>query len=211
MAMRAYLKGSVIAAGVLTLCACASTRINSSWKAPDARPMTLAPGDKVVAMIVSPNEATRRAAEAALATELDKRGLKGIPAYTLIPTEEIKDKDKAKARIEEAGAAAVVVMRVTNAKQEISASGPMYVGPSYGGFWGGYYGYGWGAAYSPGYLRTDTIVYIETLVYDLKQDKLIWAGQSDTMNPTSAESLVKELAQVSVAEMKKQGVIAAQK
>ena len=59
-------------------------------------------------------------------------------------------------------------------------TGPGWGG--YGGFYGGFYGYGWGAAYSPGYLRTDTIVHVETLVYDLNQNKLVWAGQSKTRN-----------------------------
>ena len=37
--------------------------------------------------------------------------------------------------------------------------------------------------YSPSYLRTDTIVNVETLVYDLKADKLVWAGKSESKNP----------------------------
>ena len=205
--MSRNLKAALGAATVLTLGACASTSFNTTWKAPGAQPLSLKSGDKVVAMVVSPNEATRRGCEAALAAELSKRGLQGVPAYSIIPTSEIKDKDKAKARIEAAGAVAVVVMRATGTEQQVSASSPMYASPYYGGFWGGYYGWGWGTVYSPGYLRTDTIVHIETLVYDLKQDKLVWAGQSQTTNPSQAESLIRELVDEAAKEMKKQGVI----
>jgi len=199
------------ALAALALAACASTSFNTTWKAPDAQPLTFKAGDKVLAMVVSPNEATRRGAETALAAELNQRGLQGVPAYTVIPDEAVQDKEKAKQLVTASGAVGVVAMRVTGKEKEVSSSPGMYTGmyggPHYGGFWGGYYGWGWGMAYSPGYLRTDTIVSVETLVYDLGQNKLVWAGQSDTMNPSKAESFIKELVDESVKEMKKQGLI----
>jgi len=191
----------------LALAACASTSFNTTWKAPDAQPLTFEDGDKILAMVVSPNEATRRGAETALAGELTKRGLDGVAAYTVIPGDAVQDKEKARKLVETAGVKGVVAMRITGQEKELSGSGPMYTGPYYGGFWGGYYGWGWGAAYSPGYLRTDTIVSVETLVYDLGQNKLVWAGQSQTMNPSKAESFIKELVDESVKEMRKQGLI----
>ena len=191
----------------VALAACASTSFNTTWKAPDAQPLTFKNGDKVLAMVVSPNESTRRGAEASLAAELTKQGLEGVPAYTVIPSEAIRDKDKARELVRASGAVGVVAMRVTGQEKEVSSSPGMYTGPYYGGFWGGYYGWGWGAAYSPGYLRTDTIVSVETLVYDLNQNKLVWAGQSETTNPSKAESFIRELVDESVKEMKKQGLI----
>jgi hypothetical protein len=202
-------KAAAVAAGALALAACASTSFNTTWKATDAQPLTFKAGDKVLAMVASPNESTRRGAEAALAAELTKRGLGGVPSYTVVPTEVIEkgDKEQGKELVKASGAVGVVAMRVTGKDQEVSGSGPVYTGPYYGGFYGGWYGYGWGAAYSPGYLRTDTVVYVETLVYDLNQDKLVWAGSSETMNPSKAESFIHELVDEAAKEMKKQGVI----
>ena len=78
----------------------------------------------------------------------------------------------------------------------------------YGPYWGGYYGYGWGGAWGTGTdIRTDTIVTVETLVYSLKQNKLLWAGQSKTTNPSNVDSFVKELAAGAVREMKKVGLL----
>lgn len=191
---------------------CAPTRFNSTWKAPDSQPLNFA-GQKVAAMIVSPDEATRLGAEGTLARELTARGVEGIPAYNLIPPSEARDKEKAKLLFTQAGIAGVVVMRVIGKDQEITSSPGMgYWGaPYYGSFWGGggggYYGYGWGAVYSPGYLRTDTIVSVETLVYDMKADKLVWAGRSETTNPSQVEAFIKELVAGAASEMKKQGLI----
>lgn len=200
------------AAGLLALLVltaaggCSTTSFNTTWKDAGSA-LTLNAGDPVVAMVVSPNESTRRGAEAALTAELGKRGLKGIPAYSIVPTKDVLDVDTARARIRESGARAVVVMRVIGAEKEVRSSPGTYVGPHYGRFYGGYYGRGWGAAYSPGYLATDTIVSVETLVYDLTTDKLVWAGQSRTLNPDDAEAFVAELVAEVGREMKKQGVL----
>jgi hypothetical protein len=199
---------AVVAAGAVALSACSTTTFNTTWKAPEAQPIQVGPGDKVVAVVMSPNESTRRGAETALAAELNRRGgVEAIPSYTLIPDDVVQDEDRAKSYIDKSGAQYAVVMRATGKDKEISGSGPMYTGPYYGGFWGGYYGWGWGAAYSPGYLRTDTVVSVETLVYDLKSDKLVWAGQSETMNPSNAEKMIRELVDEAAREMKKQGLL----
>jgi hypothetical protein len=84
----------------------------------------------------------------------------------------------------------------------------MYAGPYYRGFWGGgYYGYGWGGAWGASTVRTDTIVSIETLVYSMKQNKLVWAGQSQTTNPSRVDGLVKEIVAAAAREMKKEGLL----
>ena len=196
-----------LALAAVGLAGCASTSFNTTWRAPDAQPLTFKDGDKVLAMVVSPNEATRRGAETALASELTKRGLQGVPAYTVVSDDVVRDKEKARQLVTASGAVGVVAMRVTGQEKEVRSSPGMYTGPYYGGFWGGYYGWGWGMAYDPGYLRTDTIVSVETLVYDLGQNKLVWAGQSETTNPSKAESFIKELVDESVKEMAKQGLI----
>jgi hypothetical protein len=73
----------------------------------------------------------------------------------------------------------------------------------YGPYWGGYYGYGWGGAWGATEIRTNTIVSVETLVYSLKQNKLVWAGQSKTTNPSNVDSFIRELARTAAREMRK--------
>ena len=105
---------------------------------------------------------------------------------------------------------AVVALRPMGSEKEISSTPATYYGgPGYGSFWGGgYYGYGWGGAYSPGSIRTDTYVSIETLIYDLRQNKLVWAGRTRTMNPSNVESFIKELAKAVGKELRETGLIA---
>jgi hypothetical protein len=207
---------ALVAAGALALSACASTTFNTTWKAPEAQPIQLKAGDKVLALVISQNEATRRGAESALASELSRRGVEGIPAFSVIPDEAVEDQSKAKPYIQKSGALYAVVMRATGRDKEISSTPTMGMyGPGwggYGGFYGGFYGYGWGGVYGGGStIRTDTIVHVETLVYDLKSDDLVWAGQSSTVNPSKAESMIKELVDESAKEMRKQGLLPAKK
>ena len=193
---------------LLGLAGCtASTRFTNTWKAPDAAPLSVKSGDLVVAMVISKAETTRRSGEDALAAELQKRGLRPIPSFTLIPLDEVNDREKALAAVRDSGAAAVFAMRPVAVNKEQTYVPPTYMGGPYGG-WGPYYGYGWGAAYSPGYVVTDTIVRVETLVFDLRQDKLLWAGQSETTNPERLDLFMADLVRAAGAEMTRVGVIA---
>jgi len=192
----------------LTLSACASTTYNSSWRAPDAQPVGSLTGQTVVAMVAAKNPSTRRAAEDELAAQISLNGAKGVPGYTLVDDSMVGNEAAARAAIEKSGAVGVVVMRPVGSDKEIVGTSTMYAGPMYGGYWGGYYGYGWGGAWGGGTnIQTNTIVTVETLVYSLKQNKLIWAGQSKTTNPSQVDNFVRELSKAAAKEMKKAGLL----
>jgi hypothetical protein len=201
------LSGTIVLA--LALAGCATTTFTSVWKAPDAQPLQFKAGDKVIALVMAESSAMRRSGEANLADELDRRGLTGVPAYTLVRDEEVKNEAKAKEVIDASGAAGVVVLRPMGKEKEVSATSSYYGSPYYGGFWGGgYYNYGWGGAWGGYEVRTDTYVFIETLIYDLRQNKLVWAGQTKTMNPQDVEGFVGELAKAVSKELKASGLVA---
>ena len=194
---------------MLSLAGCtASTKLVNSWKEPDTAPLSLKQGDLVIAMVMSKEETTRRTGEDLLGEELRQRGLRPIPSFTLIPTDQVDDKEKAAAAIQDSGAVALVAMRPIAVNKQQTFVPPSYTGPGPYGGWGPYYGYGWGAAYSPGYVVTDTIVRVETLVFDLKQNKLIWAGQSETTNPDNLGQFMRDLVKAVGADMRKKGLIA---
>jgi hypothetical protein len=97
-------------------------------------------------------------------------------------------------------------MRVTNRETEVSSYPGAYSGVRYSSF-SSYSHWGWGMAYDPGYVRTDTYLTIETLVYGLEQDKLLWAGTSEILEPSDIEERVIELARAAAEEMKTEGLI----
>ncbi len=192
---------------VLGAAACATTNFTSTWTEPTAQPLDRT--KKVATVMMSERDALRRSAEVAMANEVRRRGVEAIESYTVLPGEAARDTARARQVLAEQGVDAVLVMRVVGKDQQISYTPgtSMYVGgPYYGSTWG-YWGYGWGAAYSPGYMTTDQIVSVESLVYSVSQGKLLWAGQSETTNPEDLESFVNELVSAVGAELRKNGLI----
>jgi len=193
--------------------ALASTKFTTAWKSPDAGPIQLEPGDTVLAMVIGTRDDVRNGAEAALAAELEKRGVAAVPAYTVIPKSMIQDEEKARPYVEKKGCTYAVIMRLVNQETDIKGSGPLltatpiYTGPYYGGLYGGYWGFGWGVSYNAGNIELDRHFKIETLVYDLGTNKLVWAGMSDTANPDTVLKFVKDLVKSIGNEMKKQGLV----
>jgi hypothetical protein len=188
----------------VALSGCA-TALVSSWKAPDAEPFRLR-GEKVAAVVMVNDQTIRLAGEDALARELRARGAEGVPMYTLLAGAGL-DEAKARAAAEKAGVVGVVVLRPVRVDKEISSRPGTYSGPMYGGFWGGYYGHGWGSAWSAAEIRTDTIIIVETLVYSLAQNKLVWAGQSKTTNPANLNRLIENATKQVADELVRQGLI----
>ena len=204
MTGRGGFPGTIMLAGLL-LAGCATTPFTSTWKAPDADPVSSLRGQKVVALVLATDVVTRHLGEEALAAELTLRGGQGIAGYTLIP--DFGDEARAKALMEQAGAAGVVSMRPVGRERSTAVITTSYSSPSYRPYWGGYYGRGLAGAYQDTQITTDTIVSVETLVYSLKQNRLLWGGQSKSTNPANVRDLVKELVGEAVKAMKKDGVL----
>jgi hypothetical protein len=196
---------------VAALAACSSTpSFVSSWRAPDAQPLEIK-GAKVAAVVMVSSEASRRVAEDKLAQEITARGGVGIPMYSIYPDAAPANESQARAALEKAGVLGVVVIRPVSSDQEIVATPATYAQPIYRGYWDGYYGAGWGtpwgSAVSASEIRTTTIVRVETLVYSLKQNKLVWGGQSRLTNPSSIDQTIERLSAAAALELQKQGLL----
>ena len=76
-----------------------------------------------------------------------------------------------------AGFDGAIVMRVTNVSEQVTYNGA-YWGDSYG--FAGYWNNAWAYPYNPGYVTTTQIVTVETNIYSLKDDKLVFAALSQT-------------------------------
>lgn len=185
-------------------CGASSSTFVSSWRAPDAAPLEFR-GSKVAAVVMMKNPASRRAAEDTLAREISKRGAQGVPMYTLLEDAHLGNDEATRAALEAAQVKGVVAMRPVSTDKEVVAT-PTYSGPAYGGYYGGYHSYGWGSSWGS-QVYTNTIVSVETLVYSLEQNKLVWGGQSKTTNPENVDALVKELAEAVAEELQKQRLI----
>jgi hypothetical protein len=189
------------------LASAASTRFVSTWRNPVGGSLGQA-GKRVATFVLSPDETMRQGPEETLAAELRGRGIDCLAGYTILPGELAKDLEKAKAFVKKAGITGAILMRVVG-KEEQTHYIPdtvRYSAPSYSSFWG-YWNYGWSAVYTPGYLTSETIVSVETMVYSVEKDMLLWAGKSETTNPKDVRKFVKDLVDAAGKEMRKAGLV----
>jgi hypothetical protein len=198
----------VTAAAMLSLSAAllAGPKFVSTWKAPEAAGTSFA-GRKVAALIISDDQNLRVSGEEALVRELAGVGVpQGLASYRIVPREELRDPEKARGWYEKAGAEGVVAMRLVKADKRTTWSPSTWSAPYYSTLWG-YYGYGWGAVYDPGVTRTDTVAVVETLIFSVPQNKLLWAGVTESTNPKDAGRIIKDIVTGTVKEMTKAGLI----
>jgi hypothetical protein len=197
---------TAVLAMALSSTALAGPKFTSTWKAPDAAGTTFA-GKKVAALIISQDENLRVSGEEALVRELAAIGVTGgVASYRIVPREELRDPAKAKGWYERAGVEGIVTMRLVSANVRKTWSPSVWATPYYSSLWS-YYGYGWGSIYDPGYVREDTVAVIETLVFSVPQDKLLWAGVTESTNPKDAGKIIKDVVAATVKEMTKQGLV----
>ena len=197
----------VAALALAAMVSCSSTTFQSTWRAPDAQPLQLA-GSKVLAVFMGRDELLRRRAEDAMAREITARGAQGVPSYTVLAAEETRNPETARPKLERMGFSGVVTMRIAGSETQYTVTPSYWYGrPYYHSFWGGYWGWGWNTVWEPAYLQADKIVSVETLVYSLRQNKLVWAGMSRTVDPAQVETLVGDLAKAISRKMEKDGLL----
>jgi len=208
----------VYLAALLAIAGCATPApkppkhiFETTYRDPDAKPMHLQ-GTKVVAAVIIRDPAARKRAEDMLAKSINDAGGVGVPMYSIsMETAVTKEgESKTRAAVEAAGAQGLVVMKPVDVNHRSTETLSNSNNEMYGGYWGGYYGVGWADPWvdkSPD-LKTDIVVTVETYVFSLPQNKLVWTGTSETTNPKNAENLVHQLAQESAAELKRLGLLA---
>ena len=168
---------------------CATTQITAAWSDPD---LAKVPFRKVLVVFQHPDPRLRHALERRMASEIPG----SVPAHAVFSDDEVRDVDKVRARLVEQGFDSSVVMRIVAVDRDVAYyPGVLYPAPYYRGFYG-YWGYGWGMAYDPGYYRLNRTVSIATNVYSVTDDKLVWAGESETFNPASMRDAIDQVVQV---------------
>jgi hypothetical protein len=205
--MKAKIFIAALLSVAMTLTAFGGVKFVKTWKNPDAQPGSWQ-GKKVAVFALTFQKNNREAAEKALARELTQRGAQAVLGYTLVPPEVEKDRDAVKRILTDAGISGAVLMNVVAYQDDLIATAgqSIYLGPNYVSFYG-YWGYGATIGYIPGIIDTKTTLIVESLVYSVDQDKLIWAGTSKFTDPKELDEAIKKLAEAVGKEVKKAGMV----
>jgi len=160
--------------------------------------------NKTLVIGIVKDETSRRVIEDQLVKRLNG---KAVASYTMLTLDLLKEASEAtlKQKLTEGQFTHVLMMRLADVEKETSYV-PGTTTAYYGGY-GRYYGYGASFYSSPGYYTTDKNYFIETTVYTINPDKLVWTGTTKTVNPTKIEKTVNEIADVVSDKMKKDGFL----
>lgn len=183
-------------AWLLVACGGPSTTIEQSWRTPDARIRELR---NVVTLYVSRDGTMRRSVEDAMAQKLARGGTRATPAYAVLADDELRDRQRAKAKLTAAGYDGVIAIRLVSKDQALE-----YVPGTFDHYWGP----AWSMAYDPGYLVSEIVVRVETSAYSLVDNQLAWSALSKTVDPDTPREAVDDVTTVAAAELQKQGIVA---
>jgi hypothetical protein len=176
--------------------ACTNTTFTSTWKDPGIRRGELQ-GKRVAAFVRSASELSRRGAEDALARELASHGVVAVPGYRVV-SEPSGDVRTLRARLGAAGVDAAVMMRVIGRRQEVTVDGP-YVSR--------YDARDYPFLADRSYLWIDDVVSVETQVYDVGRDKLLWVAVSETVDPGKMDAMVRKIMAKASHHMRKEELL----
>jgi len=186
--------------GTLALAAfvasCASTEMSKTWTDPSAKGAAMS---KIAVVCLTKDPAKRRTFEDTAASRL--AGAQAVSSYQILGDTDLKNLEAVKAKLRAAGMNGVLVMRMTGISEQVTPVGPY-------GTLDGYWGYAAGPVFEPGYLETDTVVHMVSNLYALDQEsKLIWSGVSQTFDPASTKSFMKDVSKAVAKSLEKDHVV----
>lgn len=190
---------------VITFASCTSTKITSSWREPD-KAVAVSALSKVLVVALFKDETSRHKAEDQMAGYLNG---KGIVSYNYLKESfDKKNEDALREKIKADGFDGAVTMRLVDVdKEKIYTPGNTSLYPSHYRNFSGYYYRSFSYFSNPGYYSTTKTYTIETNVYSIKEDKIIWSALTKTSDPDGVQKMTEEVAKVVYKKMIKEGFI----
>jgi hypothetical protein len=153
----------------------------------------------ILLAVMARNENQRKLAEDYVA----KRHPKLIQSYNYFPLGAgATETTKAKRIIKEEGFDGVLLLRLVDEDNKVIYASeklkPNYW-DSHNGFWTDYY--------EPGYYTTEEKYYIQVSLYRLTDEKLIWSGLSNIVDPTRVDFAIESVLDATLKEMQAEGFL----
>jgi hypothetical protein len=186
-----------------------SSKVVMSWKNPAYT------GTKrfhrVLALGLSDNPVIRADFEDEMASRVPATAVEMIPGNTILlrPEGTEFDLNYLKTQIREHKIDAVVVSRLVNIENTVTyIPETPYMRPYYNTFYG-YYGAVYPVVYSPGYLKEEKKVRIETTFYSISstEGELVWTCITDTFDSSHEKKAVEKLVKLVAQQMQREGVL----
>jgi len=187
----------------LGISACTSTRAVIEWR---DNAFAGGPFHNMLIIGMSRDVTARRAYEDTFVKSLAEVKVGALSSASVIPPGVKISRESVSAAIAGKNIDSVLVTRLVGVQQKEIYHPPTYTPAPYSYGLYGYYGHV-SFMYEPGYVSTHELVRLESNLYDVKTEKLVWSTQTETMDPGSTTQLVNEKIKTVIAQLRKQKLI----
>ena len=165
--------------------------------------------DRIMVVGMAQQPATRRSFEDELAARFELNKVKAFSSARLIPADKELDQQTIRRAVEENGIEAVLITRMISIDKESNwVRGETYTVPrTYYDNMYGYYFSAYEYVHEPGYLVDYTIVNLETNIYDVASEQLIWSAVSESFDPRSVTEIIDTLGLAIMNDLKQAGFL----
>ncbi|MES0447715.1 MAG: hypothetical protein ABUJ92_14370 [Desulfobacterales bacterium] len=189
--------------GVLII-ACAGTKLTHT-QVDESRQGKPVSNILVIGVTYKEKEKVRRSFEDRFVSQLRAAGVEAISSGDAIsiPADLMLEKDEILKAVNKFNNDAVIITHVVGKEEKET-----YTRPGRARSYGGYYGYyGWAYARAPGYSSRSTFYRLATNLYDVKTEKLIWSGKSETLNADSTKQMIDDVIKVVIKDLQKNNLL----
>ena len=188
---------------LLTLACGATTKLASVWQEPNYAGTRMS---RILVLGIGENATVRRSFEDAFVEALTAQGVEAVASYRELPSVERLSREAIDQVVRAGAFDGVVVTRLLGTdKEETYVPGQTHVVPRRGYY--DYYRAGYDVIHEPGYVRTRTIVRLDTKLYDARTGEIVWGAQSDTFNPASTDDTIQSVTQLISRKLKEAGLL----
>lgn len=180
---------------LLSLCllgGCSSTILTNQWTNPN-RPAK--PLKHLLVMGVSKQESIRRSFEDAFAEKLAELGVQVDQSYKFLNSSSGLSEGELREFTSKTGAEGALITRLVRRDKRLDVQPGTVAGPA-AGPWYGYYRGAWGSYVEPPMVYEYEVVMLETNLWDLKNNQVLWAGNTETTASGDAARVIKDLVSV---------------
>ena len=199
-----------LSAFLLVSCSGSLTDISGTWKKPGYNGKKF---NNILVVAISDNIVKRNTVESAFVKELAKDKIKSSTSASILDLGKIErdkegkldsaQREEIKKTLNNAGYDGAIVISLLDIKEKTEyVPGQTYYQPSYYGYYSpyaynGFYNYSfntYSVVNTPGYYVQKTNIFIETRLFDLTTDEMLWATQSETLNPSDLKDFANSYA-----------------
>jgi len=202
--------------GSLILTSCSANKLTSSWKNESLGEYKMG---TVLVIGVARDETKRRIYEDTFVSNLSEAGVHAVPSYTVTKQSVEPTKEALQEVLEKSHADTVLVTHKISRKEidtyqrsaVLIGSNNYYGTTGAGSYYGntlyGYYPLIWNSVASTGSYYEKITVMLETNLYDVKTEKLLWSARSESTDPVMTREYYQKLINLFLNDLKKDNLL----